>query len=151
MAVKGGPTNTLRDKALKPPRKKLVPPRTDAEFMEMWNTILADFSDTYFIQSDAEIIEQYISTCLEIKKISAQLEDEGPVVQGSHGPRMNPLSVMLSALRREQRGYARVLRVGPSSRVRQDYVGPQLARPTAEGLANRPTAKMNVVPIAGKK
>ena len=145
MAARGGPTNTLAKSALKPGELRVTPPEGKPfEFYVLWGQVVDDFAREYFIASDAPLLEQYVDVCLNVKAMAKQLEDEGPVVMTKAGPKTNPVSTILNMLRKEQRSYARMLRVGPSTRATPAQTGASRVKPEAA----KP-APSSVVPIAG--
>lgn len=146
MAQLGRPTNRLATSALQANQDRLKPPAGKPQaFTDLWDTVVGDFPAGYFIPSDATILEQYVDVSLRIKELDSDLAIEGIMVMGRFGPIPNPRVAMQSELRRTQIAYARMLRVGPSTRLDQSTTG-VAARKAAQGVG-APLA--SVVPIAG--
>lgn len=146
MAI-GRPTNALAKSALQPPEPRVTPPDGKPfEFYVIWNQVVGDFPHEYFIASDAPLLEQYVDVCLNIKAMAKRLEGEGPVVMTKAGPKTNPVSSILNMLRKEQRSYARMLRVGPSTRATADRAKTHVDKVSTAAAKPAPSS---VVPIAG--
>lgn len=146
MAQLGRPTNRLATKALQATAPGLKPPPGKPQaFIDLWNLVVGDFPGDYFIPSDATILEQYVDVTLRIKELDMDLAIEGLVVKGRLGAERNPRVSIQAEMRKTQIAYARMLRIGPSSRVAQSTAG-VAARKAAQAVAS-PAA--TVIPLAG--
>jgi P27 family predicted phage terminase small subunit len=114
----GTPSNKLFSSALSEEvDERLLPPEAaSAEFKDLWNRITGDKKPNFFMDSDAEILQEYVTISLQMKGVSMDLEAEGYVVDTPQGEKQHPLVQVMSALRRQQLSYARILGIGPGMR-----------------------------------
>lgn len=149
----GRPANRLASRVLSEESSRLPPPayRTAPEFLEAWNRITACFEPEYFLPADQEMLEQYVDLTVETRNAATQLADEGNVIETPKGVAANPMVGILSGLRREMRNYARMLRVGPSTRSQGSNVkiGQKATKSTGKTFS-KADGKITFLPLASQ-
>lgn len=101
------------------------------EFQEIWKRVVRDYPAEHFRVSDTELMEQYVDAEMQRKSVAQMLTEEGYVVDTPQGTKPNPLVSVQTQLASQVRACARMLRLGPNSRIQASQVPKSPARQPA--------------------
>ena len=100
--------------------KRLDPPAgMDREERRLWKAIVAAYPASHFKPGDDVLLKRFCEAAVSAEKEAALLAEEGNIIEGKSGPKLNPRRIVVQMLTNTLNQTAVKLRICPSTRLKR--------------------------------
>lgn len=100
--------------------KRLDPPTgLGKEERRLWKAIVAAYPASHFKAGDDVLLKRFCEAAVTAEKETALLAEEGNILEGKYGPKLNPRRILVQMLTNVLNQTAVKLRICPSTRLKR--------------------------------